>query len=95
MAVLHIVKHSPDASQALRRCLARVGPSDSVLLIEDAVYAPASDAALRCAGKIYALLPDMAARGLTRNPLQGDVEYVDYAGFVQLVVNHDKVISWN
>lgn len=95
MAVLHIVKHSPCAARTLQQCLARVGEGDSVLLIEDAVYALVQDGPAHWGCRVYALQPDLAARGLLQQPRRDDVEIVDYAGFVQLAVQHSQVLSWN
>ena len=42
---------------------------------------------------IYALAPDVAARGMQNRVMDG-VRLVDYGGFVDLVVQHDAVQSW-
>jgi tRNA 2-thiouridine synthesizing protein B len=42
---------------------------------------------------IYALKPDLEARGMQDRVLDG-VRLVDYAGFVDLVVEHNAVHSW-
>lgn len=97
MSVLHIVNSGPQASFSLQRCLARMGKDDSLLLIEDAVYAAALLGNEEAVGrKIYALEPDMALRGLSvENRLAGGLELVDYAGFVALAASHERVLSWN
>jgi len=43
---------------------------------------------------VYVLKPDLDARGLSDQQLIGGIELVDYAGFVDLVVSHDRVHSW-
>ena len=42
---------------------------------------------------IYALKPDVEARGMQNRVMDG-VRLVDYAGFVDLVVEHNAVQSW-
>lgn len=98
MAVLHIVNRSPAAAPALRQCLGRLGEGDSLLLIEDGVYAAAaqSEAAALLAGyRVYALEPDMDARGLSQAERLVGVVSVDYAGFVELAAAHAQVLSWS
>jgi tRNA 2-thiouridine synthesizing protein B len=43
--------------------------------------------------KVYALQPDMDARGVTAKLIDG-VTLVDYAGFVDLTVEHSTSHSW-
>ncbi|MBW8307087.1 MAG: sulfurtransferase complex subunit TusB, partial [Thiobacillus sp.] len=43
--------------------------------------------------KIYALGPDLAARGMAGRVLDG-VNVVDYGGFVDLVAEHSNCQSW-
>jgi tRNA 2-thiouridine synthesizing protein B len=42
---------------------------------------------------VYVLGPDLAARGLDGKAVEG-ITVVDYAGFVDLTVNHDRTQSW-
>lgn len=98
MAVLHIVNRSPAVSASLRQCLARLGAGDSLLLIEDGVYAALAgcEAAHLLAGcKVYALQSDLAARGLEPKQWLAGLEAVDYAGFVELAAGHAQVVSWS
>ncbi len=97
--MLHIINKSPLERNALDSCL-RVAREGSILLIEDAVYAAtrghAASAKLAEASsrlKIYALLPDLEARGVSDRVLEG-VETVDYGGFVDLVAAHPNCQSW-
>ena len=43
--------------------------------------------------KVYALQPDMDARGVTAKLIDG-VTLVDYAGFVDLTVEHTTSHAW-
>lgn len=98
--MLHIVNKSPTQSQSLRSCLRLAKPGQALLLIEDAVYA-ASAASATEAGvaeavtrlKVYALQPDVEARGMA-GKLIGGVMAIDYAGFVDLVAEYHVNQSW-
>lgn len=98
--MLHIINKSPFQTSTLDSCLALAQAGHALLLIEDGVYAAtagsAADAPLRqaCATlKVYALQPDMDARGVTARLIDG-VTLVDYAGFVDLTVEHPTSHSW-
>ncbi len=97
--MLHIINRSPLSDTALESCLNTATGGD-VLLIEDAVYAAttgnAYEGKLRAAmGKfrISVLRPDLEARGLADKLLDG-AAFVDYAGFVELVVANKTCQSW-
>jgi len=98
--MLHIVNKSPFSSPSLESCLRVVQPGSAVLLIEDGIYAataanPLQDRTRKSgvAIQVYALAPDVDARGMRERIVAG-VELVDYAGFVDLVTTHDNVQSW-
>ncbi len=98
--MLHIVNKSPFERNALDSCLRFGRDGSAVLLIEDGVYAatrgniaePKIKAALGQM-KIYALRPDLEARGMQETVIEG-VQLVDYGGFVDLVTSHNAVQSW-
>lgn len=98
--MLHTVNKSPFESSALETCLRFARKGAAVLLIEDGVYAAARDTAVSARVQealksvaIYALRPDVEARGMQNRVMDG-VRLVDYGGFVDLVVEHDAVQSW-
>lgn len=98
--MLHIVNKSPFQSTSLDTCLRMAQPGQGLLLIEDAIYAATqgttAEAAIRSACntlKVYALQPDMDARGVTAKVIEG-VTLVDYSGFVDLVAQHTTSNSW-
>jgi len=100
MKMLHIVNKSPFENTSLDSCLRVTGKDGALLLIEDAVYAVAKHNALEekmkqalKTVKIYALWPDLEARGMQDAILDG-VKLVGYDGFVDLVAEHDSVQSW-
>ena len=71
-----------------------ISATDSLILIEDAVYwsLPAyreTLLSLDCAA-IYMLRPDAEARGIANT----GIEPVEDAQFVELCVRHSKTLSW-
>ncbi len=99
--ILHVVNKSPTDRYSFATCFRMAKPGDSILLIEDGVYAALANAEF--ADKInarlddfsfYVLGPDVAARGLDDIPLIEDIGVVDYEGFVDLVAEYDITQSW-
>ncbi len=97
--MLHIINQSPMSSSTLDTCL-NVATGGDILLIEDAIYAAtagnAYEAKIKEAMsrfKVYALMPDIEARGLADRVLEG-VSTVGYDGFVDLVVANSNCQSW-
>lgn len=98
--MLHIVNKSPFQTSTLDTCLRMAQPGNALLLIEDGIYAAtvgsATEERIRASCvtlKVYALQPDMDARGVTAKLIDG-VMLVDYAGFVDLTVEHSTSHSW-
>lgn len=101
MSTLHTVNKSPFTTQALQSALAHCKDGDAVLMIEDGVYGALAGTALTqimeampASVSLYALTPDVEARGLAAGKIQDGVEGVDYAGFVELVTKHDRTQAW-
>jgi len=98
--MLHIVNKSFTQTTALASCLRLAKDGHALLLTEDAVYA-ATAAAAASSGiaqalarlKVYALQPDVEARGMAGKLVDG-ITAVDYAGFVDLVAEHPNNQSW-
>ena len=98
--MLHTVNKSPFDHNTLETCLRFARQGSALLLIEDGVYAAARDTAVSKqvqdalkSVSIYALKPDVEARGLQNRVMDG-VRLVDYEGFVDLVAEHNAVQSW-
>ena len=96
--MLHTINKSPFSTDSLETCIRFLQPGDPVLFIEDGVYAvqQANRFSETLAGvmknnPVYALGPDLDARGIS-NIVEG-VSSIDYDGFVDLVVEH-QVKSW-
>ena len=97
--MLHILNKSPLEKSTLDTVV-RLASSGALLLIEDAVYAATkgngAEPKLREAMarlKVYALMPDLQARGMADRLIEG-VSAIDYDGFVDLVVEHPNNQSW-
>ena len=100
MSILHTVNKSPYERNALDSCIKLASSGSAVILIEDGVFA-----ALKAGSKasmindadgikFYALGPDLKARGIDDDRVIDGIEVVDYAGFVDLAAEHDKVSAW-
>jgi tRNA 2-thiouridine synthesizing protein B len=101
MAMLHTVNKSPFERRTLDSCLRHAVKGSAILLIEDGVYAAFKGTvvadkvkAALSDHKVYVLGPDVSARGMDEDNLIPGLEVVDYGGFVDLVVEYDKVQSW-
>ncbi len=101
MGTLHTINKSPFDRNSFATCLAHANVGDAILMIEDGVvgarkgttFAPALAAKLSsCA--IYALGPDLAARGMKPEDVLEGVKLVDYAGFVDLAGEKARVCAW-
>jgi tRNA 2-thiouridine synthesizing protein B len=97
--MLNIINKSPLDRGSLDSCLA-AADGGGILLIEDGVYAAtkgsAGEAKLNTAAgkfKLYALAPDVEARGIADRIMAG-VTLVDYGGFVDLVAEYKTSQSW-
>ena len=98
--MLHTVNKSPFERNSVETCLEHSKDGSAILLIEDGVYAATSgtrfsDMVKAAMGSktVYALKPDVDARGV-QDKLMDGIQLVDYAGFVDLVEQHDRVQAW-
>ena len=99
--MLHTVNKSPFEKTAFESCLNHARAGDAVLLIEDGVYAAVKGTtvakrveALNGDLSLYALRPDLAARGIEDSSLIEGISVVDYGGFVDLVAEHNVAQAW-
>ena len=99
--MLHIVNKSPSERNTLDACLRMAKKGSTVLLIEDGVYAVTKGSIAESKMKaamakdilVYALWPDLEARGMQDTVIDG-IKQVDYPGFVDLVADNKNVQSW-
>jgi tRNA 2-thiouridine synthesizing protein B len=96
--MLHTVNKAPLRSSALQSALRVAAPGSPILLLEDGVYAAqfgarseAMMASALAAHPVYALSPDLRARGIA-TVIKG-IKEIDYDGFVELVELH-RVTAW-
>jgi tRNA 2-thiouridine synthesizing protein B len=100
MSELHTVNKSPFEKSSCESCLGHATSGSAVLFYEDGVYAVTQgttvEAKLKSAQgvKLYAMGPDLKARGIAEDRVIDGVQLVDYAGFVDLAASYDKVVAW-
>jgi tRNA 2-thiouridine synthesizing protein B len=84
----------------MESCLGYAKEGSSILLYEDAVYgamkgtAIADKVSAASGVKFYVLGPDLKARGVAEDKVAEGIEIVDYAKFVSLAAENDKVQAW-
>ncbi len=98
---LHSVNKSPFERNSLATCIRLSKAGSAVILIEDGVYGALKGTGIEqdvktCLQdrKVFALQPDLSARGLDESKLIEGITPVDYGEFVELAATHDKVQSW-
>ena len=100
MSTLHTVNKSPFEKSSLASCLGYAKEGSSVLMYEDGVYgaikgtAIADKIAAANGVKFFVLGPDLKARGVAEDKVADGIEIVDYAAFVNMAVENDKVQAW-
>jgi len=96
MSTLFILSHAPHANPRQGGTIGLARQGDGVLLIEDGAYAatstahplqPALLAARERGVELYALQPDLEARGITT-----DLPTVDYTGFVDMIERFERSV---
>jgi tRNA 2-thiouridine synthesizing protein B len=90
--MLHIVKNI----QALEEVVSVFSDGDSLILIEQAVFAanPQHKAYRQIQGlDIAVLVSDAKARGI-ENRISSNIALIDYDGFVELTVTHTNSVTW-
>jgi len=100
--MLHTINKSPFEKNSMETCFRLAKAGSEILFIEDGVYAvvkgsvvaPKLQQALRGDHAVYALGPDLKARGIEEDRLIEGVKVVGYDGFVDLAANNDRVQSW-
>lgn len=99
--MLHTVNKSPFERNSLETCLSLALDGSDILLIEDGVYGALAgtsteskmkEALGRCS--VYALLPDLKARGIEPDKVVDGIKLVGYDGFVELAATNERVQSW-
>jgi tRNA 2-thiouridine synthesizing protein B len=100
MSTLHTVNKSPFEKSSMESCLAHAKEGSAVLMYEDGIYgaikgtAVAEKVAAKSGIQFYVLGPDLKARGVAEDKVIDGIEIVDYAKFVSLAAENDKVQAW-
>ncbi len=99
--MLHTVNKSPFEKNSLDTCLRLAKSGSEILLLEDGVYAAVKGTVVEqkmlqalSDYSVYALGPDLKARGIEEDRLIDGIEVVGYDGFVDLAASSDRVQSW-
>lgn len=99
--VLHTINKSPFEKNAVESCLRFARSGHAILLFEDAVYAALQGTRFEGQMKnalsklsIYVLLADLEARGMKADNVIAGIKPIDYARFVDLVVESKSVQAW-
>lgn len=97
---LHTWNKAGTSAATLQQCLAQLRHGDTLLLLEDGCYALLDAGFLQqlqprlAAGAgLCVLAEDLAARDLGARAPQ-IARRIDYAGFVALALQHDRVVNW-
>jgi tRNA 2-thiouridine synthesizing protein B len=98
--MLHIVNKSPFERNSFESCVNHAVAGSTILLIEDGVYAAIANTSAsammdkaKSVAKVVVLASDAEARGI-HEKLDSGIETTDYASFVDLVTESDRVQSW-
>lgn len=95
MSSLHTITKGPDVN-LLSSCASLLQSGDAILFLEDGVYhCAARDELVDSVGKValYCLKEDLRARGVM-GKIDTAIKAIDYAEFVELCTQHDRVVSW-
>jgi len=96
MARLHIL-NKPPSHPRFKACLAGIGPSDAIVLIEHGVIGiRALTEQVGNDVKVYALEADLEARGLqaVASAASDTISIIDYRGMVDVAAAYPDSVSW-
>ena len=98
---LHTWNKADSHLASIASCLAVLGAGDSLLLIEDGVYAALDQDFLqrfaacgRAGARLCALAEDLAARGISAR-ISPVADVIGYKEFVALSLQHQQVVNWS
>ena len=95
--MLHLIFQSPIETAILER----MGVGDVAVFLENAVLRVLKKSSLSAnltqqlaSNRLCVLSDDIAVRGIAADELTHGVEVIDYAGLVELTVQHPLIQSW-
>jgi tRNA 2-thiouridine synthesizing protein B len=88
---LHILNKAPEHPRAAD-CRQALQPGDALLLTENAVLALSTPGSRELNTPVYALEPDVLARGLPGDT--GEATLIGFPAMVEMTARAQKVISW-
>lgn len=100
MSTLHLINQSPFINNRLNNCIRFAHSKSSILFLEEGVYATLINTSymeviegLIKNHRLYTLEEDLIARGVKERVIKG-INLINYAGFVDLVVQHSTIHTW-
>ncbi len=94
-AFKELVKIIEDQVQVLSAEVSLVFLHDGVIgLSKKSEINPNLEKLMGLAANLFALVPDMKARGMDLNEIQEKIKLIDYNALVDLLVDHPKIVSW-
>ena len=80
----------------------KTGASIQIILIHDGVLGISkreetpeqAKELLKLPVKVYAMIPDLKARGIDFNTVQNKIQLIDYENLVDILVDAPKIASW-
>ncbi len=101
MTTLHTVNKSPFEKNSLESCLRFARQGHSILLFEDGIYGALKGTRFEKLvtealqnNTIYVLESDIEARGMRADNVIDGIKTTDYAGFVDLATESQRVQAW-
>lgn len=96
--MLHIISKASLLNDPMAQISDYIKPSDTILLIQDAIYVAYQNNAqisafIALGGEVCALKPDAVARGMSGAGCDA-VKVIDFKGFVELTARYEASVSW-
>ena len=96
--MLHIISKASLLNDPMVRISDYIQPSDTILLIQDAIYVAYQNNAqisdfIALGGDVCILKPDAVARGMSSTG-GNSINYIDFKGFVELTARYETSLSW-
>jgi len=92
MRTLHTLNKASLSHSAGYDCMRALADGDTLVLIEDAVYLTQRKLPVNRNIDVCAIQHDLHTRGLS--PLEGHTRIINDSDYVELCLNHDKIVSW-